>query len=123
MARKNRKNELEDVKISRHLSGSFSGKTVDDIKDHFHRHPEIPVTTEFFKKLIYNSSIFVKVQEENSPSEEVEITKEKIFPIRRDTDGIPSRFEVPVYSVSVFTSGGFGVKFKSLKDNNKVIVL
>ena len=123
MPRKNKKNELEQVKLARHLSGKLSEETQEKVKSYFLRRPEIPVTTEFFKKAITNSSVFVTVQEENSPSEEVEITKDGIYPIRRNSDGVPERLGVPVYSVSVFTSGGFGVKFKSLKDNNKVIVL
>ncbi len=122
-SRKNKKNVLEDVKLSRHLTGKFSQQTEELIKSHFLKKPEVPVTTEYFKNVIRNGSVFVNVSDENSPSEEVEITNERIFPIRRDSNGVPERISVPVFSVTVFTSGGFGVKFKSLKDNNKVIVL
>lgn len=115
--------DKQDFKVARHLSGKFSPETEEVIKKRFHFKPEVPITTEFFRRTLDRGSVFVRVSEENAPAEEVEVTKSGIFPIIRNAEGVAERIGMPVFSVTVFTSGGFGVKFKSLKDNNRVIVL
>ena len=119
-----RKNDniVEDVKFTRHVSGKFSEPTQELIKQKFHLNPETPITTEYFKKVLSNGSLFVTVSEEDSPSTEVEITSSGIYPILRNGETV-SRMNIKIYTVTVFTAGGFGVKFKSLKETNRVIIL
>ena len=96
-----------------HVYGSFSEETKELISKRFRSKPEEPITTEWFRNVLKNNSITVDLTD--SPIEKAVIT----------SNGIKSvgTFDIDLFSVTVFTSGGFGVKFKTLKGQNRVIVV
>lgn len=98
--RKNKSNttELEEVKLNRHVEGKFCGATADAIKEHFQRQPHIPLTTEWFKNYIKNG----KRIDVDCP--------DVIGDVSIDFDDIHNG--IALRSVTVFTSGGYGIKFK-----------
>jgi hypothetical protein len=104
--------ELEEGRIDRHVTGHFCGTTEQAIAEQFQRYPEQPITSEFFRQLMKNDGIQVDV---GGIHGELTVTATEI------------QSKLKVYSVTVFTSGGYGIKFKSLPARgdlpSKVIVL
>ena len=105
------KDETFDFKY--HVSGKFSEDTKKVIHKRFMSTPEEPVTGEWFRNLIKGTSVIVDIID--SPIAQVEITSTGIKSI--------GGFDIDLYSVTVYTAGGYGVKFKTLKGQQKVIVV
>lgn len=104
--------ELENVRVSRHVTGSFDQEMQDAIAKRFMTKPEEPITTEFFRQYVKEKPIKVDCGDVHGT---VEITEDDI------------KCSLVVYTVTVFTAGGYGVKFKTVGGRNgkprRVIIL
>lgn len=109
--------DVDAVKIPRHLSGKFSKSTEEAISREMQANPTRPFTTEGVKKLLRNGDISVTIGTEEHPLNGDDLIIKE--------DGFD--YGIQIFTVSVFTAGGFGVKFKLVGGRNgkpeRVIVL
>jgi len=98
LGKKKKTNELNEIDINRHIVAKFCGATAEAIKSHFQNRPEEPITTDWYKNYIKNGN---KIEVE---------CPEAMGDISIDFDDIHSG--IAYRSVTVFTAGGYGVRFK-----------
>lgn len=89
--------DQEKIKVNRHINAKFGPNTELAIKEHFLNKPEEAVTTEFFRGLMKNQAVDVVGE---APYGDISITEADI------------ECGIGLKTVTVFTAGGYGVKFK-----------
>jgi hypothetical protein len=105
-----RKQQEGEGKIPRHVTGKWSKSMEETIASEFQRNPTRPLTTGFFSHLLRDGeTIVVEATEEGSVgiSGEVHITNTNIT--------LKGKVDMDMWSCSVFTSGGYGVRFHKPK--------
>lgn len=116
MGKRGAKNEtkLEDVKIRRHVQGSWADDTVTAIRNQVLAYPGRPITTQFFRKMMKNEGVRVVINDEGHDLEGREVTI--------TNDGITSELGLELFSVTVSLDSTFGVRFNKDKHTGRVYV-
>lgn len=96
--KQNNSGQKEDHRIARHIQGKFAGETAQQIADFFAKQPHYPLTTDFFRNILRNGGVI--------------FIEGKYGDVSITSDSISSG--VDIWSVEVHTSGGYGVKFKTI---------
>lgn len=105
-------NQLEDVRIRRHVVGTWAPTTVEAIRNETIAYPDRPINTRFFKGLMRDSGVVLTINEEGHELDgrEVVITN----------DEIRSDVGLELYSVTVRIDSTFGFRFNKDRKTGRV---